>query len=308
MALTSSDFSILFLNLFIGLSKNSRILSEYSKKFSQDLGYNLHAIEHSFAIKAGRNIKPELVLTSAKLKNTLLLEWTLQKDAGGKRDQLNRYKAVTIKDLSDSTLAVPSEIAQNVDFSIFVNDTNHAAFKKYFEDNKIDFPLSVLELKDSGACELYKIANTYNEQNTEKFFESRLSFERIPKGYAKFSFDTNLAEKDIAKHVAINLQSFIVKEEKTFTNEVFCREMVGSVWNFIGQENKKLILQRTKEILTDFISEGRGSRYLKRIGQSPPEWEILVGPDGRLSRKEIEAFIAKHEGKPYQPPLQFSEE
>ena len=99
----SSSFSLLLMNLFIGMTKGVVRLP----RVFVDLGYACRGVEVRFQNAAGELVRPELILGSGLMRHTLAFEW--KQGPNTERDQLRRYGGILGSDLQAKALLPAAE-------------------------------------------------------------------------------------------------------------------------------------------------------------------------------------------------------
>lgn len=278
-------------NLFIGLCKGSPKLRPYSEYFSKNLGYEIFKFEESFKITIG-SVKPDVILNSKKVKNTLIIEWTEAKIFGErKRSQLLRYSKIDSEDLTD-VLALPADSTKSYNITLILKKESVNDFSSFIKNKSWNFP--VLEFgTENGKFYLIKVENSFDEEKTDRFFSEGIKVDRIPLNYLPIPLD-NIEIKNLVHHVVIHLIYLILKEIQEFTIIDFCREIIP-VWDFISNDKKKDINKSTKTIFKRLIRKPFGKNILERTISDPPTWKLIGKEDfnskSRSYRKSLQAFI-----------------
>jgi hypothetical protein len=170
------------MNLFIGLVRGSRLLLPYSKDFVDRLGYDILFIEKEIPNSENVKIKPDLVLISRKLRNTLFFEFThadigkkLKTNAKG-QTQIERY---SLSERDYLSTLIPSECLESFDFPFMVEEKNYAGFEQFFTENP-QYPFPLLKLKYSETYNFQLLLNSFSSEELCEFFRQELTFHRIP--------------------------------------------------------------------------------------------------------------------------------
>ena len=303
----NKSFSLLLPNLFIGLCKGSRSLRPYSSEFCNKLGYKIFQFEASFPITSGRISAPDLIITSEKTNNTLIIEWTEAMSISDyKPDQLQRYSIINRRDLIE-VLAIPPDSVNTFNTCVIVLPDALEIFEKHFDAEGYKFPLLQFE-RSTDLSELNKVHNEFEEPLTDKYFTKGIQLNRIPISYLPFSLDC-IKKSELVWFIVKHLISILVRKKTSFNVEEFCSEYV-SVWSVISDDKKKEIRRRTKEVLNALIRKPIGKQLLKRLPGQPPRWEILeidVRKNMRSIKKALDLFIEEVKGMSSQADLPFPE-
>ena len=136
-----SDTNLFFLNLLIGLCKGVRGLP----RNLIDLGYSVKWIEFKFNNSEEELVKPEIIITSRKLGDTLLFEWK----SGGNvdNDQLLRYSKITEDNLTQRA-QIPLNCVNTFRLTILCMDEHFEKIKIGIEKNNVNFPV-IAKTQDS---------------------------------------------------------------------------------------------------------------------------------------------------------------
>lgn len=306
--MATPSFSLLLSNLFVALSKQSKVLSPYSKDFGGVLGYQVFMFEPVIRLSGRGTSHPDLVVTSKKVGCTLVLEWTERTTVDSqKAGQLHRYSSVTQSDLVN-VLGVPVDCAKLNNIALITGRNGCAAFGKFLMDSALVFPLLSFTI-DGDEHNLKLEINAFREPSTHRFFNEGIVARNVPLRYIPFSLD-QIRGEELVSLVIQHLLSLIVKDVKSFTITEFCAGCYLHAWNFIGVKKQSEISRKTKTILQRLTQKKMGFVPIKRIGDNPPEWEVVydsayLNQRMRSVRKLLTEFVAEVEGRPFQEMLPF---
>lgn len=293
-------------NLLIGLCKGARYLKGYSQIFHNQLGYDLFRLELAFQLANGRNIIPDAIVTSKKLGTTLLFEWTEAIDPSNKQEQLNRYAMIQPSDITNIA-AVPPAAVKKFDLALTLRPQAAENFSTIIPKN-FSFPIIVLDQKNHGFSLSKFGSNSFKETSTNKFFETGLSLDRLPR-YLPFSLEA-CQSKDIVPFVVQHLVSLLIKRKTIISLPEFCEGFIPS-WRLIGIEKQKELLRVVKVIINGILRNKVLVQLAKRIGDNPPTWTLM--PDVFIKnpkgfQKKLSEFIREVQGKTYQLSFDFESE
>lgn len=263
------SFSLLLPNLFVGLSKRSRLLRPHSDAFA-DLGYEPFKFEGAYTTSGGI-VNPDLIMTSLVVGNTLIIEWTENKEVDlRKQKQISKYSSITLDEVK-TIMAVPVAAARSHDIALIVSETGKEPYREYLEEQDLCMPTLVLNEDESG-YEISKYCYKFGEEKTNTFFSEGLKFSRIPQRYLQFPLDSKISMDIVAPLVIRHLISLIVKEECEFTIESFCNGYIP-IWDTIEKDKQRNIKNATRQVLADLIKKKVGKALLAR-GKTAT-WEII---------------------------------
>ncbi len=305
--MAKSSFSLLVPNLFVGLTKGARGLSEHGRGFKQ-LGYRIFRLEPRFLLSKEDTCNPDLVLSSERMGHTLILEWT---DAAsiheGKREQFHRYSKVSSADLVNG-LAVPRKEAGSFDVTVVVSREAVGSFKTFLAADKLPFVL--LEFTEAEQqFSLRKITGTFKQRATERFFSRPLSLSRIPLRYVPFPLDNTLPS-ELVTHVVAHILSLVTRGVTEFTIDAFCAGFV-SVWTVVDQRKRGEISRAAKDLIDRLARRPVGRGLLLRQRSDPPKWQLLQSSikqtQLRSLHSRLDEFIREIKGGSYQLDLPLDE-
>ena len=283
--MASISLSKALLNLFIGLCKQSPALRPHSENFS-NLGYKPWAIEQRIKLETGREVCPELILSSSWERNSLVFEWTESSYPNSKDDQFHRYASVTADDLMNGAAAVPAAAAEKHDITLVVLEEHLSNFAAFLEDQAHGFPLLGCAMNGVGLA-LSKNGVSFSTDETEQFFGQGLSFQRVPTGYMDFSPE-RISETEIAATVATHVYERFTRGNEAFTVHDFCPTCFNE-WAIFGVEKQKELKVMTRRVLLQLGRfEVGGIKIVQRIQRSPSKWR--VGNAGDYQARQLQSI------------------
>ena len=303
--MAAKSFSHLMSNLFVGLSKGSPALRPYSTKFSRELGYRLFGLESKFAAsQASSSVKPDMVVSSPKTSNVLVLEWTENRNALQKDAQFGKYAKMIKRDLID-VLGVPVNEAGSHDVVIVVPDVCAPDYEALIKTRKWGFPMLVHKIDASGDS-LNRNGSPMSTPKTDAFFQGGINLnpERIPLHYIPVPLD-GITTKSIAPNVVAELISIATKGGGEVSLERFC-ESYFPIWDKLDGSIQKEIRDKTKGVLTRLCRKPSMKSLITRSNQNPPKWNVanIRGSGGNKAlQQRMQEFVNDVRGDPHQPDL-----
>lgn len=238
----NSYFSLNLLNIFVGLSHGSMLLKPFSKEFKK-FNYNFFGIEKDLK---GINIKPECILVSQKIGNTLLFEWT-QAPFNSKEEQLDRYLSTTPEKLYEAY--IPIEASKSFDL-FYVIDPK---WVDQYENDKLDNGQISLFSFDNEKLLLVPIANRLSSEEVKSFFAEQMKFDRVPKIISidfEHPNDDDLRRKIIAIFVKFLLRS---DTKNIIASEIAQEIFHQKYWNKLGKDKKAFLINKTVDTMSGII-------------------------------------------------------
>jgi hypothetical protein len=296
-----TSFSILVLNLFIGLIRGHRDLRPNSTQIKR-LGYELFRIEPVFTA-VGARMNPDVIAYSMKTNHTLLTEWTAMSKPDERKDQqVSRYLRITSRELVENA-AVPPRAAVTSSTWLIVRPEASAAFTAMLRDREQDGCMLSTLANDRTEYRLEYASGTFRDEQLAAILTSAIATKRIPLGYVSLPTD-DLSAPEWVDQVILQVVSFSVKQHAAFSGNDICESLI-EVWESYGAEKRREIIRRANSIVDDFAKTKYGKGWLDRIKDSPLEWKFVTPTANDLSSLQSRArrFVAEKRGEPYQPTL-----
>ncbi len=214
--MSNSSNSTLLINCLIGLSTKSQ---DFPYPL-WEMGFQIETIEPSILLSDGSNANPDIQFK----KNHDSLLFFECKDGHCGKDQLERYKKLTIGDIKRHH--VTSLNAQNLVFDIayFATKQKEEKIIPSVEKDGNPFPILIL---DESAIKLNPKSNNFTNPLLNSIFKEITLTSPVPRNYIPFMVDDD--DKTI---LCALLQHFITKIEYQFTLDQLC---VDLFWPFFGQ-------------------------------------------------------------------------
>lgn len=303
-------FSQVIPNLFIGLSKGSRVLRPYSTNFGMNLSYKVQWLEPRMVIDSGETVNPDAVCSSSSVENTIVIEWTeAERPNERKERQLEKYSHITSKNVIE-LLAIPSSEAKTTDICLIVTPEAESNFNELLISKKWEFPLLTFTKNEIGYT-LKRCVNDFCEERTNQFFSNDMTFERVPLGYLPFPLDENINEKLVARIVVRHALSLLVRGESDRTTEEFCSDYI-SIWDKIDNLKRNSIQSATRKTLKRLSAHVLIKEYIQRDNANTVLWHFKGGPELikkiRSIQKVINQILNTIEGVNSQLELPFDDE
>jgi len=300
------SFENQLINLFWGLTKGSRLLKPYSFRF-KEFGFKVVGFELLFyTSKNNRKAAPDMVLESVKLQESVIAEWTQEKEISSRKvDQIQKYVNID----EDSLRAYVSETCtKNKDIILIVTPRGQLAFEKFIIDKNLSVILLVYHYPNKYLLE--KKLNSFSVKKTEEFFSQSLKFERIYYSFPDINL-SDLSHSLLVDNVISTLIKILIKEDEgfEFNIEYFTRKMLtSSFYTLLHIDKRTQIAKAAKEIINKLIKGGYCVEVLERIKLDPPTWKITLSKAEKFKRikvikRKFEEFMNKIAGRPYQPTL-----
>jgi hypothetical protein len=280
------------LNLFFGLCRGTHGLPTGLR----DLGYIPEAVETPFNNSDNRPVVPDLIIASAQIHHTVVLEW--KSGANTEADQLQRYSRVVPADLIAKAYVHVSKCATH-DVTIIGKDEHRDTLPIGISDGRYTFPVVVVT---PTGMEI--ILNAFTNQRTGDLFRHLVfNWATLPMSFFPLDADSELWE---FAEVAIP----IVLEEMASGSNRISREDLGKkmfkgMWDRMHPDYRGLLKTKIQQVM-DQASHGQFSRHLERNTTArgttqSPIWDVLDNPlNGaadkrqrawRTMRKKQEALI-----------------
>jgi hypothetical protein len=248
------------LNLWIGLSRRDPALPP----LLADLGYADFLMEKPFANSNREIVKPELILTSSAMRNSLLLEFK----SGSNTDvpQIQRYQQITAGDLE--RIEIDRDAASSHDVVYVGRSAERDRLRIGIEDTECGFPLVLLE---ADGLQLHINAFTVDALDTE--FRARLRFDPdlAPKSYVPIGPDSELWEvADVVMPVVIaGIHDRKSRFSVTDVSRDACREtwdiLHGTARTDIEVKTAAVLQQASRDEFREYVTYSSGSRMLTVI-------------------------------------------
>ncbi|MCI0616103.1 hypothetical protein L0244_24225, partial [bacterium] len=220
-----------------------------------------------------------------------------------KQKQLSRNTQVTKKDLTD-VAGIPVKCTTYFDIPYIVNPIAAPYYNKYFDDNKITFPLLTFEIGETK-YKLFRVKGTFSEPKTDAIFSNINEFDRIPTSYLPISLE-EISISNLVSLVCQELISLIVKNKKRFTLSFFCEDSIPA-WSLIDIRKQGEIKDRVRDILRSLMQVKWLFQILTKDPNARDEFEIpdfaAVKPRMRSFRTLINEFIKEQKKEPHQGQL-----
>jgi len=238
----NSYFSLNLLNIFVGLSQGSMLLKPFSKEFKK-FNYDFFGIEKDLK---GLNIKPECILVSQKIGNTLLFEWT-QAPFSYKEKQLDKYMNTTSEKLYEAY--IPIEASKNFDF-FYVIDPK---WVDQYENEKMDNGQISLFSFDNEELLLEPISNRLTSEQVKSFFAGQMKFDRVPK-IISIDFE-HPNDDDLRRKIITIFVKFLLRSD---TKTILASEVAQEIfhqkyWYKLGKDKKAFLTNKTIEVMSVIV-------------------------------------------------------
>lgn len=237
----SSNFSLLIVNLFVGLCRGSAGLP----KVLRELGYEDRWIERQFTNQDRDRVHPEVVIASRLQRHTLLVE--AKRGPNTDRDQLRRYARVEGGDLIER-LFLAEEEAERHDVAVVGLHEYADRLRIALEEDGTRFPLLVAD--DEG---LWLAVNEFSCEELTDVFRPRMHvrWDEVPMGWIPFDHDSELWE--VAEVVIPRVIGRMVDREPRVGARSVCDAV--SSWSIIGTPQRRQMEARVLEVFREASAE-----------------------------------------------------
>lgn len=274
-----SFFSKDLANLFAGLSRGSKRLEPFSKRFQGKLGYAVFKFEQAFYISSGAQCHPDGILTSSVRATSLVLEWTASATVTPrKQQQIQNYAAITQSDLVRFAGIMKSEASLH-DGVIIVLPHAVSDYASYITSNSLGLPVLQFSADETGFS-LELAQGGFKDDHTHSFFEDGVRGKTIPAFWVKFALDS-IHEEDLVDSVIARVVQRIIRGPRTFGTAEFARSLVP-VWEQLSLDTQKRISTLTGALLSQ-LSRAQGISTLVSKDPSSTTWTV-AGRDVFQSR------------------------
>jgi len=300
------SFENQLINIFWGLTKGSRLLKPYSNIFKK-LGFKVVGFELLFHSSTNnQKATPDMVLESIKLQESIITEWTQEKEASDRKGkQIQKYLDID----KDTLRTYISEVCvKNKDIILIVTPKGETTFKKFITDENLPIILFVYHYPNEYLLE--KKLNSFKVSETEKFFTQPLKFKKIYYSFPDINF-SDLSHSLIVDNVISTLIEILTKEDEEFEFDIeyFIQKMLTKSFYFlISTDKRKKIAKVSKEIIERLRRQKYGRGLLDRSMNDPPTWKIVLPKAEKLKRlkaiqRNFTEFANKIAGRPFQLSL-----
>ena len=230
-------FNLRLLNVFIGLCRGDPNLP----RDLQALGYEDRAIEKQFRTQTGDTVHPEIVLSSAQERHSILLETKSGKNLDA--DQLQRYAGVTTEDLVQRVPVEPSA-AESHDVALLGASEHETDLASQLETLGHQMPLLVAT--DTG---IRLVANLFARDPISEVFAPELLIDwgSSPLGYVPVDGDST--DADVAEVVVPIIVAQMASCVAEVNTEQICVEICRTTWGSMGGPGKNAIKAKVKAAL-----------------------------------------------------------
>jgi len=326
----TESFSLVVANLFVGMLKNHRFLP--SGLMLGHLGYDLFRLEPAIIVADG-HVTPDAIATSPRQGHALVGEWTADVTvAERKRQQVAGYANITSADLI--TYGVPPGEARAFDVWLVVPPEGTTSYAGHLQEKGYPFALAsfrlvlpceswryaiclragescartsqsasnpynavlcneVLATDEEPGYELAHVQGEFSNSASSGLLRPTWHLERIPRGYLPFSLD-DLSDQSLSESIAQQLVAFSIRGTHTFTRDDLCKGILP-VWERLDIAKRSAVARAVLRVLNSWSRRGGVASWLKRIGDSPPTWQIFLptGLDRDRFRRALRSSLTK---------------
>ncbi len=282
------SFNLQLLNLFFGMCRGTHGLP----LALHNLGYIPELVEPSFNNSEDRLVAPDLVLASAQIHHTVVLEW--KSGANTEADQLQRYSQVTPADLIAKAY-IHRNKCETHDVAIIGRDEHRVRIPIGVVDGGFGFPVLVTTLQG-----IEIIRNAFSSAQTDAAFRDlEVNWGTLPTTFFPLDNDSGLWE--FAEHAIPHALEEMVKGSPRIMLDELGKRMIP-LWDRMRPDHKGQLKQKIQRVMNraaqvEFrIHFERGAMRGGAI--NTPHWNIIDNPlvgaaDKR--QKAWKAMLKKHQ-------------
>jgi len=275
------NFNLKVKNLFIGLCTGIAGLPTVLR----ELAYRVKWVEFNFQNSKDKIVKPELIFTSDKLQNTVMLE----SKAGGniEKEQHDRYCDVTKDDLRERAFIEP-KCLNYVDITYVVPEYVAEKASSAFDKFSVGFPLLSISLKNIGLRK-----NSFSNAEVTSLFKAGLSinYEEIPCHF--IPFDNESPVWIVAEKIVPIVLNFLYDNKSFFTSQEILEKLIP-MWSNLSNEEKREMRQKVSKVLrisAEYEFKGFIRKNINITRRTHTDtWDIEVNPLKRKPSKRVRVW------------------
>jgi hypothetical protein len=256
--------------MIIGLCKGAAGLPRDLLGF----GYSIYYIEYGFSNALMELVKPEIIIRSSILANTLLFEFKTGESFD--LDQFQRYSNVTQEDIEQKAL-VGSKYLKTFDIVYLCLSENLSVFRESLENKHFRPPLLSYD-----RATLKLAHNTFKEEKLNVLFRNGLSvkFDEIPTAFVPFHQGSS--DWEFAEAIGPKLIECMYRNESRILLTSLCRDLIPE-WDNLSDSEQKFFRSKIQTVL-DLACRSELKGYIIRSKEQDPRrkgdrvWEITHNP------------------------------
>ncbi len=237
------------------------------------LGYIPEAVETTFSNSEDRNVSPDLIIASAQIHHTLVLEW--KSGANTETDQLQRYSRIAPLDLIAKAYIHVNKCATH-DVAIVGRDKHRETLPIGVQQGEYQFPVMVTT---SQGMEI--IYNEFSNVPTNSVFSPLLvNWVTLPTTFFPLDADSDLWE--FAEQAIPIVLEEMSNGVPSIALDDLGKKMFRGMWDRMRPDYRGLLKQKIQKVI-DQASRGQFSKHLQRnttaraVSQSL-RWDVLENP------------------------------
>jgi len=266
--MSASSNNVRLLNAIIGLCMKQRDWPS----LLHDYGYCVHSMELDFETSSGKEISPDLIISSNRQRHCLLFE-----NKGGGLDkgrhQMDNYATLTNDDIKKWVTTMCDEF----DITVACVEENEEGISKSISDIGCKFP--VIAVRSSS---ITLINNNFKDSACDALFSAGVPIDlsTAPGHYVKFIADSE--EHEIAKHLIVSLVSYARRSKNTFSTQEIAGDSFGESWASYRKEKLRMSIYKKVANILEKASEGEMRGMLNKVRGERVDaiWEFTFGPNG----------------------------
>lgn len=257
------------------------------------MGYIPESVEPIFTNSEDRNVVPDLIISSAQIHHTVVLEW--KSGANTEADQLQRYSQLVPQDLIAKALINVTKCATH-DVAIIGKDAHRATLPLGVVNGGYGF---VVMLTTATGMEI--VLNAFaNLPTTQVFSPLVVNWATLPMSFFPLDADSELWEF-AEKTIPIVLEDMVNGVPRVVQNDLGKRLFPG-MWDRMRPEYRGLLKQKIQQVM-DQAARGQFGKHLQRnpaargVVQSL-SWDVLDNPLNGAADKRQKAWksmLKKHQ-------------
>jgi len=281
------SLNLQLLNLFFGMCRGTHGLP----LTLHNLGYIPELVEASFNNSEDRPVAPELIIASAQIHHTVILEW--KSGANTEADQLQRYSRVIPADLITKAYVHRSK-CETHDVAVIGRDEHRLTIPIGIANPGYPFP--VLVTTPQG---MEIIHNTFSSAPTDAAFRPLvINWDTLPTTF--FPLDSDSALWEFAEHAIPYVLEDMVGGSPRILLDELGRRMVP-LWSRMRPDYRGLLKTKIQEVMNHAAQSEFGThlqRGTARGAIGAPHWDIINNPLVGAADKRQKAWksmLKKHQ-------------
>lgn len=269
------NFNLTMLNLWVGMCRGVAGIPNDLKR----LGYADKWIEHRFANQDLKPVHPDLIISSDRINNTLLLEF--KSGANIEEDQLRGYTRVTQNDLIEK--AFLSRDATN-SHDVTVIGLIEFGDRLRIGIDKVDHSFPLL-LKDNDGLSLDY--NKFSIPELNRIFSPRIkiNWDRVPTRFVPLDYQSEPWE--VAEVIMPKILEYMTERRPRVIISKICQD-ICITWDIMGKPGRDEFISNIRKVLQE-ASRSNFNAFLRWNGKLD-SLEIVANPLDINAAKRTSAY------------------